>query len=295
GGLLIRIENYRTRNIKFKLDKKYYTIDPNRMFSRKGIAQSLLLLGNTSPKAVDEVEKFANRILQLLPKDPSCVVALHNNVNGKYSINTYLPGGPKQKDAKALHVNPDQDADDFFFTTDSILFKQLAAENYNTILQDNEKAKKDGSLSIYCGEKNMQYINCETEHGRQEQYDEMIVLAVDKIEKVDAGEKPNPDVIAYNFRILPAGGYFSPKENSEIFFGERKVGLIKSSVTDSAKVVTGKLEMTKTFPLHSNMDLFLFLSANNPPRFEVRTDPTRQGVLLNPSSNPVNIGVRMTK
>jgi hypothetical protein len=295
GGILIKIENYRTRNIRFKLDGKYYTIDPNRMFSRKGIEQSLLLLGNTSPKAIDEVEKFANRILQLIPPNPSCVVALHNNTNGRFSVNTYLPGGPRQKDAKALHVNPDQDADDFFLTTDSVLFKQFAAENYNAILQDNEKAKKDGSLSVYCGERNMQYVNCETEHGRQEQYDEMIVLAVDKIEKTDMGERPNPNAITYNFRIMPSGGYFSPKDNSEIYFGDRKVGIIKSSVTDTSRVVTGKLEMNKTFPLSSNMDLFLFLSANNPPRFEVRIDPTRQGILLNPSSNPVNIGIRVTK
>jgi hypothetical protein len=295
GGLLIKIENYRTRNIKFKLDGKSYTIDPNRMFSRKGITQSLLLLGNTSPKAIDEVEKFANFILKLIPQNPYCVVALHNNGNGKFSINTYLPGGPRQKDARALHVNPDQDADDFFLTTDSVLFKQFAAENYNTILQDNENAKKDGSLSVYYGERNMQYVNCETEHGRQEQYDEMIVLAVDKIEKTDMGERPNPDMIVYNFRILPAGGYFSPKDKSEIYFGEKKVGIIKSSVTDSSRVVTGKLEMNRTFALYSNMDVFLFLSANNPPRFEIRIDPTRQGILINPSSTPVNIGIRMTK
>src|ERR1700748_911973 len=31
GGLLIRIENYRTRNIRFKLNGQYYTFDPNRM------------------------------------------------------------------------------------------------------------------------------------------------------------------------------------------------------------------------------------------------------------------------
>ena len=294
GGVLIRIENYRTRNIKFRLDGKYYTIDPNRMFSRKGIAQSLLLLGKTSPKAIDEIEKFATRVLQLIPLNPSCIVALHNNGNGMFSVNTYLPNGPRAKDAKTLYVNPDQDADDFFLTTDSILFKQLAAENYNTILQDNEKAKKDGSLSVYCGERNIQYVNCETEHGRQEQYDEMILLAVKKIENTDAGERPNPDMIAYNFKILPAGGYFSPKDSSEIFFGEKKVGIIKSSASDSARVVTGKLEMIKTFPLYSNMDLFLFLSANNSPRFEVRTDPTRAGILLNPSSSPVNIGIRMS-
>jgi hypothetical protein len=295
GGLLIKIENYHTRNIKFKLDGKYYTIDPNRMFSRKGITQSLLLLGNTSPKAIDEIEKFANFVLKQIPANPTCLVALHNNGNGKFSINTYLPGGSRQKDARALYVNPDQDADNFLLTTDSVLFKQFAAENCNAILQDNDNAKKDGSLSIYCGERNMQYVNCETEHGQQEEYDEMIVLAVNKIEKTDIPDRSGPDVIVYNFRILPGGGYFSPKDKSEIYFGDKQVGNIKSSVTDSMKVVTGKLEMNRNFVLYSNMDLLLFLAANNIPRFEVRVDPTRPGILINPSSTPISIGIRMTK
>jgi hypothetical protein len=295
GGTLIRIDNYRTRNIRFKLEGKYYTIDPNRMFSRKGIAQSLLLLGHTSPRAIDEIEKFANFMLSLIPANPTCIVALHNNGNGKFSINTYLPGGAREKDAKSLHVNPDQDADDFFLTTDSVLFRQFASANYNTILQDNTNAKKDGSLSVYCGERNMQYVNCETEHGRQEEYDQMIVLAVDSIEKLDAGERPNPDAIVYNFRILPNGGTISPKENSEVFFGDKKVGLIRNVSNDSNHVVIGKLEMNRNFPLKSNADLFIFLSANNPPRFEVRIDPTRAGILLNPATSPVNIGIRMTK
>src|SRR5206468_125422 len=100
GGLLIKIENFRTRNIKFILDGKKYTIDPNRMFSREGIARSLLIFGNTSPQAIDEVEKFANRILQLIPSNSAWIIALHNNTNGKYSINSYRRGGDKEKDAK---------------------------------------------------------------------------------------------------------------------------------------------------------------------------------------------------
>src|SRR5204863_7778372 len=85
GGYLIKIENYKTRNIRFKLDGKYYTIDPNRMFSRAGIARSLIIFGTTSPKAIDEIEKFATRVLQLIPPNPSWIIALHNNTNGKYS------------------------------------------------------------------------------------------------------------------------------------------------------------------------------------------------------------------
>jgi hypothetical protein len=292
GGVLIKIENYRSRNIKFRLDGKYFTIDPNRMFSRQGIAQSLIVFGRTSPKAIDEIEKFANRVLQLIPPKILWIIALHNNTNGQYSINSYLRGGAREKDAKALNVNRELDADDFFLTTDSILFNHLASEKYNTILQDNEKAKKDGSLSIYCGERNIHYVNCETEHGRQPEYDEMIVTAVKLVEEKKSTPNVyinNPDMILYNYRILSAGGHIPPKNNTEILFGEKKVGLIRSVMTDSSKTITGKFEMNKEFSLYSNMDLFLFLSAVNPPRLEVRIDPTRKKEWLNPQTAIISI------
>ena len=324
GGVLIKIENYRTRNIKFKLEGKYYTVDPNRMFSRVGIAQSLILFGNTSPKAINEIEKFANRILQLIPQNPSCIIALHNNSNGKYSINSYLQGGAREKDAKTIHVNPDLDADDFFLTTDSILFNLLASEKYNTIWQDNEKAKRDGSLSIYCGEKNINYVNCETEHGRQPEYDQMIVTATKQIEgknpeltittpnkpdtknsdvivapnKIETqnlemiGNKKNSGMIAYNYRIIPTNGHISPKTNTEILFGEKKVGFVRSVMTDSSWTVAGKFEMYKDFPLYSNMDFFLFISSATPPRLEVRIDPTRKKDILNPQSAVISISTK---
>ncbi|HET6994664.1 MAG TPA: hypothetical protein VFI06_06765, partial [Chitinophagaceae bacterium] len=264
GGFLIKIENYKTRNIRFKLDGKYYTIDPNRMFSRAGIARSLIIFGTTSPKAIDEIEKFATHVLQLIPPNPAWIIALHNNTNGKYSVNSYLPGGEKEKDAKGLHVNQDLDADDFFFTTDSVLFYRLANERYNTILQDNINAKKDGSLSIYCGEKNIRYINCETEHGRQPEYDQMIVVADRQLESKgpDIGFVRNPDKIAYSYRVATKGKQFLPKNNSDILFGERKVGLVRTVQADSAFIVSGKLELNKDFPLTSDMDFFLFVSAS---------------------------------
>lgn len=370
GGLLIKIENFRTRNINFRLDGKQYTIDPNRMFSRPGIARSLIIFGNTSPKAIDEVEKFANLILQLIPPNPSCLIALHNNTNGKYSINSYRRGGDKENDAKNLNVNNDLDADDFFLTTDSAFFGELSRENYNIILQDNINAKKDGSLSIYCGERNIHYVNCETEHGRQPEYDQMIAVAVNKVagknsetittivrpdakktepiattskpdikksestatinkpgtkkpetvaaiskpdkkkpettpKKINnkntgpnkttatAVNKPNPDIISYSYRITHATDQFSLKANTEIFFGEKKVGWIRSVLADSSKAIRGRFEMDKSFALYSNMDFFLFVSGSAPPRLELRIDPTRKKELINPQSTTIPISIRV--
>lgn len=320
GGFLIKIENYRTRNLKFKLDGKQYTIDPNRMFSREGIARSLLIFGNTSQQAIDEVERFANRILQLIPRNASWIIALHNNTNGKYSVNSYKQGGDKEKDAMDVNVNDDLDADDFFFTTDSILFARLSADNFNTILQDNLRAKRDGSLSIYCGERNMRYVNCETEHGRQPEYDQMIAVAAAKVIGNDsrtissvnnaAAKKPmavptdnktgttvpgkkNPNAIAYSYRIAPVTTSFSLKTNTEILFGEKQVGWVRSVLRDSSKSVMGKFEMDKSFALYSNMDFFLFISSSASPRLEVRIDPTRKKELVNPQSATIAINTRI--
>src|SRR5688572_8839732 len=44
GGYLIKVENNNKRNIRFKLKGAYYTFDPNRIFSRHGVYQTLATL-----------------------------------------------------------------------------------------------------------------------------------------------------------------------------------------------------------------------------------------------------------
>ena len=173
GGTLIKIDNKGQRVIRFRLRGITYNFDPNRIFSRTGIEQTLRDNGRSSKEAIAEIEKFAQRILQLIPESASCIVALHNNTEEAYSVKSYLPGSDRQFDAKAVYADSLQDVDDIAFTTDSLLYQKMADYGYNSIWQDNEKAKKDGSLSIYCGEKNRRYINIETQHGKVAQYAEM--------------------------------------------------------------------------------------------------------------------------
>jgi hypothetical protein len=174
GGLLIEIENNLQRNIRFKLGNYFYTIDPNRIFSKNGIKGSLEEFGKSSGKAISEVEKLGKRILQLIPDDAKCVIALHNNTSDLYSVTEYAAGNKRSSDSKKVYINNEQDTDDFFLTTDKHLYEKLADKGFNTILQDNKKSADDGSLSVYCGKKNIRYVNCETEHGKTEQYFEMI-------------------------------------------------------------------------------------------------------------------------
>jgi hypothetical protein len=174
GGLLIEVENKAQRNIRFKLDRYFYKVDPNRIFSPEGIKKSLEQLGRTSGKAVDEVEKLGQRIIRLIPEEAKCVIALHNNTPGFFSVTEYAPGNKRSVDCKKVYINAEQDADDFFLTTDNSLYEKLADKGYNTILQDNKYCTEDGSLSVYCGKKNIRYVNCETEDGKAEQYYEMM-------------------------------------------------------------------------------------------------------------------------
>ena len=85
-----------------------------------------------------------------------------------------MPGSSRELDAKAVYADSLQDVDDIAFTTDSLLFQKMAENGYNSIWQDNKKAKRDGSLSIYCGERSRRYINIETQHGKVQQYIEML-------------------------------------------------------------------------------------------------------------------------
>jgi hypothetical protein len=181
GGVLIKLDNNRQRVIRFRLKGEIYAFDPNRVFSRTGIAQTLTENSSVDTEAIAEIEKFAIRLLNLIPDETTCIVALHNNSDNAYSIKSYLPGKDREKDACKVHANNKQDIDDIILTTDSILFKKMADSGYNSIWQHNERAKKDGSLSVWYGEKNKRYINIETQHGRLTQYIEMIRKLLDII------------------------------------------------------------------------------------------------------------------
>jgi hypothetical protein len=285
GGLLIKIENTNQRNINFWLADRSYTFDPNRMFSRRGISKSLEESGNVSDIAINEVEKFCKRILKLIPATPTCVIGLHNNTAAEFSITSYLPGSERATDAKQVYRNAFQDADDLFLTTDSLLYKQLSAAKYNVLWQDNTNAEKDGSLSIYCGEKNIRYLNCETQHGKVKQYTRMLTTASTYIERVNA----EGILFSCKWRIPEKS---NNKPAKDIYFGEKKVGIIKSVYSDSSGNFCSKVEIKKSFPLYSNADFFLYQYSNGNQKVEIRIDPTRKRKLVESMKDVIEVTVR---
>jgi len=189
GGVLIKIDNNAQRIISFPFKGVVYSFDPNRIFSASGIRLTLKAKGKINPLAITEVEKFAAHLLQLVPDSASCIVALHNNTDGDYSVKSYLVGGKRHNDAKEVHEDSWQDVDDIALTTDEVLFNKMSALGYNSILQDNVKVDKDGSLSVYYGELNKRYINIETQFGKTIQYKEMLGKLLNVLDNEKKGVK----------------------------------------------------------------------------------------------------------
>jgi hypothetical protein len=164
GGTLISIQNNCERLITFPYKGNRYTFDPNRMFTRKGIIESLQMFQPYPAQAVPLVETFANSLLQKIPPN-SYLIAVHNNTNNKYSILSYLPTGNLPGEAAKVHVSKNMDPDDFVLTTSPQIFAGLQEQDISVILQKEEPGTDDGSLSVFFGRVQKNYTNVEAEHG----------------------------------------------------------------------------------------------------------------------------------
>ena len=275
GGILIQIENSQQRNVRFKMRGVTYQFDPNRIFSRDGIKSTLEFFyrRKVTERVIDEVENFSQWLLRLIPENPKCVIALHNNTEGNFTIRDYLPGHSRDEAAETVNALPDQDGDDLFLTTEASIYKEIKEAGYNIILQANSRAKDDGSLSIYCGRNNIRYVNLETQHGKLQQYREMMTTLLDVLD----GEKPGRDFYNFSIQLKDSVNADYIKSGTKIYFNEKEVGELSTIEfwTDLQKV-TGQFSIKKDFTIYSNSDLFLIQSASSSPIIEIRIDPTRE-------------------
>ena len=112
--------------------------------------------------------------------DPgTIVVAMHNNTDVNYSIKSYLPGGDESENTKDVYINDSWDPDDFVYTTVEEYFNELKARGVNVILQDNEACVNDGSLSVYCGQNDIPYLNIEAQKGHLEEQIQLIGIVME--------------------------------------------------------------------------------------------------------------------
>ena len=169
-----------SRRIYFNHQNIVYSIDPNRIFTHKGIEETIAFDKLFSRKAERMAKSFAHEILKLL-RGSGWVISLHNNTPDNYSVFSYQAGGDEYGNAEQLHIDESMDPDDFIFTTDRILFDHLSQLPVNVILQDNENCKDDGSLSVYCGRKGIPYVNIEAEYGHLDEQVKLIDMVVSEI------------------------------------------------------------------------------------------------------------------
>lgn len=181
GGTLFSIENNNKRYMSFSLSGRKYQFDPNRMFTKGGIRQSLNLFGSYTPAAAAAVGEFGAFVLNQLP-DSAVIIAVHNNTENRFSVQRYKKGNGLANNAAAVHINPTHDPDDFFITTDSLLYEKLSAAGYNCVLQ-NETADDDGSLSIFLGRQKRSYVNVEAQVGHFDQQLQMLHALKDALKQ----------------------------------------------------------------------------------------------------------------
>lgn len=170
GGSLITLVHSGGRNIGFHLNNQRYEFDPNRIYTDKGIKKTLAQYSRYTPQAHQEVKKLATKIKELLPEGK--VVAVHNN--SSYSLKDYLPGHKLARDAKVMHMSPNNYYRNFYLVTQLQDYMRLKMDGFNGILQ-RSSATDDGSMSILLAKST--YINVEAGYNQLAEQVKMLLYA----------------------------------------------------------------------------------------------------------------------
>ena len=194
GGTVVELVHTGERNLRFAVDvrdpgasggrRAAYGADPNRMFTPAGLARTVASLTEGPTPSLDHGERAVERLARYVLTqtglgDADVVVTLHNNTEDNYSARSYEPGAVYATDAAAVTVHEGSDPDDFFFVTDRALYDALVARGFNAVLQDNDAATDDGSLSVWAAQNGRPYVNVEAQHGHLEAQTEMIRALVE--------------------------------------------------------------------------------------------------------------------
>jgi hypothetical protein len=159
----------KTRNIPIDSGQ----VDPNRIFSRNGAAESLR---KNNPNwnarqmqdALDLIESQREHFLdEVMPRNGELLVALHNN-SESYSVNSELA----ISDMRSVKQPDNPHA--FFLCTDPGDYQILATSPYNVVLQQHVRAPDDGSLSRRAAARLARYVNLEVAMGDAARQQEML-------------------------------------------------------------------------------------------------------------------------
>lgn len=171
------------RRVFFRVNDTVHSIDPNRIYTPQGI-QNTLIDSMFYTRAGELQAKRLSEVLLRRVQNRSWVVTLHNNTEDNYSILSYCKGGGEDMNAEEVVLSEKEDPDDFILTTDRGLFDELKNEGVNIVLQARNPLD-DGSLSVYCEQNNIPYVNVEAQHGHSGKQNQLLDLVLKTIEKTD--------------------------------------------------------------------------------------------------------------
>jgi hypothetical protein len=182
GGEYFELMHEGKRMISFQYGEDSIHIDPNRIYTDLGIWTQLEKNKISDTVVFRTVQSWRNSLLTILDVDHrELVIALHNNTNQNYSFKSYMPGEEFEIEAAALHKGSLNDKDDFYFVTDPRIMDQLSQGRYNIILQANSTMTDDGSLSVYCAQHNIPYVNVEAQYKRLMRQMKMLIYVFQQL------------------------------------------------------------------------------------------------------------------
>jgi hypothetical protein len=182
--VLYSISQLGNRLLEFKEKNKIYYFDPNRIFSRTGILKTLTKYNTSYPKSIiNKIVEFSDKILEVttIKNSSKYIIAIHNNTNGKFSAKSFN----YYSHASKIYISKSKDPDDFFLVTQLSDFTFFKSQDQNVVFQ-SKSAADDGSLSIYCQQNRIPYINVEARFGHKKQQILMLLLCQKLIS--DAGK-----------------------------------------------------------------------------------------------------------
>ncbi|MFB0516459.1 MAG: hypothetical protein ACETWG_07635 [Candidatus Neomarinimicrobiota bacterium] len=165
GGRLLELVHGRGRTVVIRRNGVLHYFDPNRMFTEKGLRQSLDYFHNLTEENVALASGFAHKVAGLIGlKQNEAVIAVHNNTNGKLTIHDFKPGEWYGDDTRDVFISPAEDPDNFFFTNSPALYRALKTLRYNVALMKLNPPDR-GTLGNAVNNRGGIYVLVEAEHG----------------------------------------------------------------------------------------------------------------------------------
>lgn len=165
GGRLVELVHGRGREVVIRRRGILHRFDPNRMFTEKGLRQTLDYFHNLNSENIRIAGDFARKLTGIINiVEDKAIIAVHNNTPGKLTIKDFKPGQWYGNDAREVFISLAEDPDDFFFTNSATIYRALRTLRYNVALMATDPPDR-GTLGNYVNNNGGIYVLVEAEHG----------------------------------------------------------------------------------------------------------------------------------